>query len=278
MKHNGKFLRRRSGVLLSNAASALAALFVLGIVCPHAINGNDDDSGCGTMILVPGGDFVMGSDNKGDHSPSHIVRLDTFYIDQYEVTNAQYYTFCRETGRSLPEFWGKDVFRCSLEYPDHPVTGVSWNDAAAYAEWCGKRLPTEAEWEYAARGGLPGSNYPNGDTLTPADANYTKSGQGGTVPVGSYPANGFVIHDTAGNVAEWVADWYSDDYYAVSPPSNPKGPKKGKFHVIRGGGWHSGPYCNRVYYRNALPPNWLDFNVGFRCAKDYPGTESNPSD
>lgn len=277
-RQNETFSLSMPGAPLSIAALVLAAVFILGTVWTHAINGNGNESDCGAMKLVPGGDFVMGSGDEGDHSPSHIVRLDTFYIDQYEVTNAQYHRFCRETGRSLPEFWDKDVFRCSLDYPDHPVTGVSWSDAAAYAKWCGKRLPTEAEWEYAARGGLPGRNYPNGDTLTSADANYTKSEQGGTVPVGSYPANGFGIHDAAGNVAEWVADWYSADYYAVSPVANPKGPGKGKFRVIRGGGWHSGPSCNRVYYRNALPSNWLDFNVGFRCAKDYAGAESGQSD
>lgn len=277
-RHNETFLLSGPRAVLTNAASVLAAVCILVTAWAHAIDGNDDDTGCGTMILVPGGDFVMGSDNGGDHGPSHIVRLDTFYIDKYEVTNAQYHRFCLETGRSLPEFWDMDVFHCSMDHPDHPVTGVSWSDAVAYAEWCGKRLPTEAEWEYAARGGLSGRKYPNGDTLTTADANYTKSERGGTVPVGSYPANGFGIHDTAGNVTEWVADWYSADYYAVSPHANPKGPEKGKFRVIRGGGWHSGPSCNRVYFRNALPPNWLDFNVGFRCAKDYPGTESGRSD
>jgi sulfatase modifying factor 1 len=220
------------------------------------------------MVLIPSGEFLMGSDAGGGHGPLHKVRVDSFYIDRTEVTNAQYYAFCQETERTLPEFWGMDAFHCGLEYPDHPVVGVSWSDAVAYADCYGKRLPTEAEWEYAARGGLIGKKYPMGDDLNPSDANHSKSEHNGTVPVGSYAPNGFGLHDVAGNVVEWVWDWYGSDYYSVSPPDNPQGPEDGRFKVIRGGGWHSGPSCNRVYYRNALPPNWLDINVGFRCAKD----------
>ena len=179
--------------------------------------------------------------------------------------NVQYQRFCEETGHRLPEFWGMAGFRCGPDFPNHPVVGVSWSDAVAYAAWRDQRLPTEAEWEYAARGGLVGKNYPNGDTLHPSDGNHNKSGQGGPVAVGSYPPNGYGLHDMQGNVVEWVADFYAADYYASSPAANPQGPESGRFLVIRGGGWHSGPYCNRVYYRNALPPNWVDFNVGFRC-------------
>jgi sulfatase modifying factor 1 len=147
---------------------------------------------------------------------------------------------------------------------------VSWGDAQEYAEWCGKRLPTEAEWEYAGRGGLIGMNYPNGDTIDSTAANYfIKDAVKGTVPVGSYPPNGFGLYDMAGNVVEWVSDYYDWDYYGVSPYENPQGPEKGKFRVIRGGGWHSGPYCNRVHFRSGLRGNWVDFNVGFRCVKNY---------
>jgi formylglycine-generating enzyme required for sulfatase activity len=164
--------------------------------------------------------------------------------------------------------WGMAGFRCGPDYLNHPVVAVNWVDAKAYAEWCGKRLPTEAEWEYAARGGLEGLNYPNGNTLAPSDGNYSKSDKRGSVAVGSYLPNGFGLHDMQGNVVEWVADWYAPDYYASSPRKNPAGPDVGKFKVIRGGGWHSGPSCNVVHFRNALPPGWLDFNVGFRCVKD----------
>ncbi|KPJ60970.1 MAG: hypothetical protein AMJ46_04125 [Latescibacteria bacterium DG_63] len=218
--------------------------------------------------MIPGGEFVMGSGTEGDHSPAHKVHIDSFYMDKYEVTNAQYLLFCKETGRKMPEFWGIDKFRCGPDFPDHPVIGVSSYDAEAYAEWCGKRLPTEAEWEYAARGGLEGKDFPSGDTIDSTLANCSRSGTGGTVPVGSYPANGFGLHDMAGNVCEWVSDYYDGEYYSRSPTDNPKGPETEKFRVIRGGGWHSGPHCSRVYFRNALRGSWIDFNVGFRCAKD----------
>lgn len=177
-------------------------------------------------------------------------------------------------------------FRCGPDYPNHPVVGVNWHDAVEYASWCGMRLPTEAEWEYAARGGLTGMNYPNGDTLDPTDGNFNRSEKRGPVAVGSYPPNGFGLYDMQGNVVEWVWDYYDADYYSSSSVENPRGlepvkfrPEPVRFHVIRGGGWHSGLYCNRVYYRNALPANWVDFNVGFRCVKDMsshadPGAEA----
>ena len=123
----------------------------------------------------------------------------------------------------------------------------------------------EAEWEYAALGGIEGKDFPNGDGLDSTLANFSSSG---TVPVGSYPTNGYGLCDMAGNVVEWVSDYYDGDYYENSPKKNPKGPDKGKFCVIRGGGWHSGKYCNRVVHRNALIKSWVDFNVGFRCARD----------
>jgi len=220
------------------------------------------------LALIPGGEFLMGADSEGDHSPAHSVYIDSFYMDRYKVTNAQYLAFCQATDHRLPEFWGTGGFRCGPDYPNHPVTGVNWYDAALYTEWRGKRLPTEAEWEYAARGGLVAMRFPNGDTLQPSDGNYNRSGQGGPVAVGGYPPNGFGLYDMQGNVVEWVSDFYAPDTYSSGPHVNPQGPQAGRFRVIRGGGWHSGASCNRVYYRNALPPNWLDFNVGFRCAQD----------
>jgi len=247
-------------------------LVVAGILSFSILTAQEQDKTHGRleneMVLIPGGEFMMGADNpSGDH-PLHKVHLPSFYLDTYEVTNAQYLRFCRETGRRLPEFWGQDHYHCSEKFPDHPVVGVNWGDAAAYAQWAGKRLPTEAEWEYAARGGRTGMAYPWGDSLSPAQANYYRTGVEGTKPVGSYPPNGYGLYDMAGNVVEWVQDRYDPDYYLNSPSDDPPGPEKGRFRVIRGGGWHSGPSCNRVYYRNALPPNWLDFNVGFRCARD----------
>jgi formylglycine-generating enzyme required for sulfatase activity len=217
------------------------------------------------MVLIPGGDFLMGRDGEANNSPAHEVRLDSFYIDEHEVTNAQYQRFCEETGRKLPEFWGMDAFRCGLDYPNHPVVGVSWADAKAYAEWAGKRLPTEAEWEYAARGGLENKVYPYGDELDETQANFKSDG---TVPVMSYPPNGYGLYDMAGNVREWVADYYDEFYFGASPRENPRGPEKGTFKVVRDGGWHSGKGCLNVDDRICLPTYWVDFAVGFRCAKD----------
>jgi len=127
------------------------------------------------MVLIPAGEFFMGKDaevgSDEDHSPAHQVRIDAFYLDKYEVTNAQYLEYCEHTGARLPEFWGMDEFRSGPGYPDHPVVGISAREAARFAEWAGKRLPTEAEWEYAARGGLAGMDYPHGDVLEQTDAN-----------------------------------------------------------------------------------------------------------
>jgi iron(II)-dependent oxidoreductase len=219
------------------------------------------------LILIPGGEFVMGSDAETDHKPAHTVLVDSFYMDKYEVTNAQYERFCTETGRKLPEFWGVKELRCGPDFPNHPVNYVTWRDAKEYAEWRGLRLPTEAEWEYAARGGKADQRYPNGDELTEEDANYGNM-HGGTLPVVRYPPNGYGLFDMAGNIGEWVADWYDPDYYGNSPGDNPTGPEDGKYKVVRGGGWHSGSYCNRVYRRLGLLRYWVDVNVGFRCAGD----------
>lgn len=221
-----------------------------------------------TMVLVPAGEFVMGTEGQGDNSPPHTVRLAAFLIDRYEVTNAEYEEFCRATGKGLPVFWGSDSLRSGPRYPDHPVVMVSWRDAQEYAAWRGKRLPSEAEWECAARGGLASRMYVGGDDLDPAQANFTKSGQRGPVAVGSYAPNGFGLYDMAGNVQEWVADRYGEDYYRTGPAEDPRGPERGRLRVLRGGGWYTGPGCMGVGYRIALPENWVDFNVGFRCARD----------
>ena len=135
----------------------------------------------GEVVLVPGGEFPMGSDSEGDHSPVHKVHVDSFYMDKYEVTNAQYLRFCEATGHRLPEFWGMEGFRCGPDYPNHPVVTVSWYDATEYAKWCGKRLPTEAEWEYAAREGWWASTTPTATRLihptgtTPSQARVAQS-------------------------------------------------------------------------------------------------------
>jgi formylglycine-generating enzyme required for sulfatase activity len=226
----------------------------------------EESSSTQEVVLIPGGEFLMGVEGEGDAGPAHAVQLDSFYMEKCEVTNAQYAKFCEETAKEMPLFWGMERFHCGPGFPNHPVVGVTWRDAKAYAEWKGMRLPTEAEWEYAARGGLEGKKFPDGDDLDSSTANCWPSS--GTEPVGIYPPNGYGLHDMAGNVVEWVHDYYDKDYYSASPSKNPQGPEDGKFQVIRGGGWHSGRSCNTVYYRNCLKSSWIDFNVGFRCVKD----------
>ena len=218
------------------------------------------------MALIPGGEFAMAGPGGEEGPETHLVRLDAFLMDIHEVTNAQYHAFCQATERPLPVLWGIDKLRSSPDYPNHPVLGIDHQDAAAYAAWLGKRLPTEAEWEYAARGGLAGKRWDRGDELEPHQANYSKSDQGGTVAVATYEPNGYGLYDMVGNLREWVSDYYSVDYFRNSPLENPRGPEAGDQHVVRGGGWHSGAACTAVHVRNPLL--WSDFNVGFRCAQD----------
>jgi iron(II)-dependent oxidoreductase len=223
------------------------------------------------LVLVPGGEYTMGvkpspRNNYVDNA-AHQVTVDSFYIDRYEVTNAQYLEFCQFTDHPLPEFWGMDVFCSGPSFPDHPVVGVTWAAAMQYAEWKGMRLPTEAEWEYAARGGLVKKRYPNGNDVDSTLCNYNGT-YGHPIRVGSLPANGYGLHDMSGNVVEWVSDYYAKDYFLEAPVDNPTGPQYGKRRVIRGGGWRSGKMCATVVFRQSLRPYWVDMNVGFRCAKD----------
>ena len=241
----------------------VALLFLLGFlpVFAFSIEGTDAEP---EMMLITGGEFMMGREGYGDHSPPHTVRVSPFYMDIHEVTNAQWFAYCEATDRALPIFWGMEEFRSGPDYPRHPVVGVSWLEARNYATWRGARLPTEAEWEYAARGGLVDQKYSHGNEL---DSTLYAPGGEGPSPVASFPPNGFGLHDMTGNALEWVSDWYDADYYKVTPIENPTGPGSGKFHVVRGGGWHTGPMCSQVYHRTGLQSNWLDFNVGFRCVK-----------
>lgn len=240
-------------------------LFLLAFLICNSIFSQVEDQ---NMVLIPAGDFVMGKNSSSptDWQPEHKVSVDAFYLDKYEVTNKQYYEFCTKTKTPLPEFWGSSQFKCSLEYPDHPVIGVSFSDAFRYAQWAGKRLPTEAEWEYAARGGLLNSNFPWGNQIDSTLVNYGKKYKT-TLKVGSFKPNGYGLCDMGGNVWEWTSDNYGDDFYSKSPSQNPTGPVTGRFKVIRGGSWHSGAMCVQTYYRNGLSPSWIDFAVGFRCAK-----------
>jgi iron(II)-dependent oxidoreductase len=268
----------RSGFALTTIL-VLAMIFVFYTFAEKKMNSGKDINIYvqPELVLIRGGEFAMGKKipepEKGGkkqyvNNPVHQVYVDSFYMDKYEVTNYQYYLFCKETGRKLPVFWGMKEFRCGLDFPNHPVVGVSYWDAHDYAQWKKMRLPTEAEWEYGARGGLTGKKYPHGDELHTRWFNYSRHMKG-TTQVGNYPANGYGLHDMIGNVREWVSDYYHTHYYLKSPNKNPRGPEIGRFKVIRGGSWYSGPGCVTVYRRNALASNWVDFAVGFRCARDF---------
>jgi formylglycine-generating enzyme required for sulfatase activity len=221
------------------------------------------------MVLIPAGEFNMGKNSTAptDWQPEHRVKVNSFYMDKCEVTNQEYHNFCMATKNPLPQFWSMKEFKSGLDFPHYPVVGVSYSDAEKYAKWSGKRLPTEAEWEYAARGGLSDKNYPLGDQTDSTRINYGRKYKG-ILEVGSFPPNGYGLYDITGNVWEWISDFYGSDYYASSPSENPKGPERGRFKVIRGGSWHSGAMCVQTFYRNGLSPSWVDFAVGFRCVKD----------
>jgi formylglycine-generating enzyme len=245
---------------------------------------------------------------EDDERPQHRVTLTPLVIDATEVTNAEFSSFIAATGyRTDAERKGYSwVFKRGMkdweavdgadwrhplgpgstiaELANHPVVHVSWNDAAAFAKWAGKRLPTEAEWEYAARGGRKGDVYPWGNQLAPQNkplANYwqgtwpndnkLEDGFYYISPVASFSPNGFGLYDMTGNVWEWTADFYDSDYYKYSPAKDPRGPVSGQMRVARGGSWFcSANYCGayRVAFRGKSPQDSSFNNVGFRCAMD----------
>jgi formylglycine-generating enzyme required for sulfatase activity len=232
---------------------------LLGCASPSPVALTVENAPAG-MVYLPGGTFVMGSDQgKLNEHPLHDVSLNPFYMDIHEVTVAQYETFLIETGYEKPAFWQPE-----LDRPDDPVVGITWLDASAYAAWIGKRLPTEAEWEYAARGGAIGKLYPWGDDPDAQKANFTSTG---IAPVKRFQPNGYGLHDMIGNVWEWCSDWYSENYYETSPRSNPKGPFTGTHKILRGGTWYSNAEQARITNRYYSLPDIRSFHIGFRCVK-----------
>ena len=245
------------------------------------------------------------NDSMPYEAPAHEVTVDSFWMDQHEVTAAEFAEFVAAAGyqTDAEEFGWSAVFnrqtgqwekvqQVDWQHPDglasrldsnEPVCQVSWSDAAAYAKWAGKRLPTEAEWEYAARGGLAGSKYSWGDDLRPGgkpaanwwqghfpDKNTGEDGFTGRAPVKSFPPNGYGLYEMAGNVWEWCADWYAADYYSSSTPDNPIGPASGEERVIRGGSWMCAEnFCTnyRVAARSHATPDSGLNNLGFRCVR-----------
>ena len=231
------------------------------------------------MALVPRGTFQMGrskltSDDKTtmrpqvllDDRPVHAVTLDAFWMDTHETTQAQYAEFVKATSRPAPYHWqGAGVPAGTGAFPAYNVT---WDDARSYCEWRGKRLPTEAEWERAARGGIEGADYPWGDKYDAKQARHnTETGPG---EVGRYAPNGFGLYDMAGSISEWTADWFEREYYKHSPAENPKGPAAGTYKIIRGGAWSDQGRRITVFFRNWVRPTQRQPNIGFRCVKDAP--------
>jgi formylglycine-generating enzyme required for sulfatase activity len=244
------------------------------------------------MVLIPAGSFMMGFDQYEDEAPAHRVDLDAFYIDKYEVTNRRFERFVKATshvtdlerGSVLPP--GRWTWRRPLgegtsyrELMDHPVVNVTWNDAVAFSRWAKKRLPTEAEWEKAARG-TDARKFPWGNESAfvdgrPARANFglvpwNPENRPFTKPVGSFPEgkSPYGVLDMAGNVAEWCSDWYDQNYYSRSPTLNPRGPSTGREHVTRGGEFETYESGLRCASRDGHPIGAPAFiTVGFRCAR-----------
>ena len=238
------------------------------------------------MVLIPAGNFSMGSTVEVDEQPVHTIYLDTYYIDKYEVTNCLYKVFIDgggydnsaywttdgwtwKTNNSItqPYYWDDSTFGYNAtDGPNLPVVGVSWYEAYAYANWAGKRLPTEAEWEKAARG-TDERPYPWGEGIDSSKLNYNDN-IGHTTVVGSYETgkSPYGCYDMAGNVWEWCNDWYDASYYSSSPTNNPQGPGTGATRVFRGGSWNYDDNNCRSANRNWYYPNYRDYGFGFRCA------------
>jgi formylglycine-generating enzyme required for sulfatase activity len=233
-----------------------------------------DDKGV-VMVLVPAGNFVMGSARGDlDERPIHSVYLDDYYIDKYEVTNVLYEECVRVGVCKAPvraDSFTQSSYYGNPRYNDYPVVYVDWNMAKDYCEWRGADLPTEAQWEKAARG-TEEPTYPWGKEIDCQKANYTDDSNacvGGTSKVGSFEAgkSPYGVYDMAGNVWEWVGDWYSETYYKSSiSSSNPQGPDFGRAHVARGGSWSRGESHIRTTNRVNYSPTYYNFDIGFRCA------------
>ena len=242
------------------------------------------------MVRVPAGAFIMGSDKKVDHNayraefPQRSVYLDAFDIDKFEVTTVQFLKFVLATNRSPLIDWQYDGGNFQETMVNHPVMHVSWYDADAYCTWAGKRLPSSAEWEKAARG-EDGRIYPWGNEPAGLSrANFGRTGLSGPVrdrperlllyppiiSVDKYEnaVSPYGVYQMAGNVAEWTADWYDSDYYKKAPNRNPKGPEKGTQKAFRGGGWVDSTPSVRPAQRNGTEPNTKMNWLGFRCARD----------
>jgi formylglycine-generating enzyme len=251
------------------------------------------------LARIPAGDFLMGAaDAELDERPVHRVSIGEFFIGRFPVTNDEYARFVRATGHPAPSVrelpliasGGRDRLFKELAEPyiwrdghppsahgNHPVVLVRYADATAYCEWQSEmigravRLPTEAEWEKAARGGFEGNRFPWGREFDPSCCNYLSDAavkrQRGTRPTGTYPPNAYGLCDVIGNVWEWVADWYDAEYYGLGDARDPRGPTDGSLRIVRGGSWVTDDIAMlRSSYRHKVPPDTYAYSVGFRIA------------
>ncbi len=263
-----------SGVLAQGGPEATAAPGSSSRIFLPYVERDED------MVTAPAGTFQMGCDpaHGGDEPcydfevPVHMVYLDAYRIDLTEVTNVQYMQ-CVAAGDCTPPEYSTSFTRSSYYgnpvYADYPVINVDWYQASTYCAWAGKRLPSEAEWEKAARGASDTRTYPWGDAMPICLlANFNNICVSDTFAVGSYyeGQSPYGALNMAGNVWEWVNDWYQEDYYSVSPGSNPPGPATGVSRVLRGGGWYNNAGRLRVAERRAFTPDTVIADIGFRCA------------
>ncbi len=221
------------------------------------------------MFVIGAGEFLMGCDAGAENEgPVHRVFVDEFAIGRFAVTNQLYRIFVEAAGRQCPPGWSDANFN----HPSQPVTSVSWFDATAYCEWLSEktgklyRLPTEAEWERAARGGIEGKLYTWGDEAPKTQPSYSELWLHGPERVGQRPPNEFGLHDMSENVHEWCSDWFDSRYYIDSPSRSPRGPESGTRRASRGGSWRHQIKITRVAARSSLPPQFKYSDYGFRVA------------
>ena len=221
------------------------------------------------LIEIPGGEFLMGQeDGRDDERPAHRVRVAPFRLCRFQATNAHYDVFRQITMREKSEYRDRTEFSGAT----HPVVAVNWFDAAACCHWLSAewkmpvRLPTEAEWEFAARGGTEQKLYPWGDSSFETRAGYATRWRLGPEPVATAEPNGYGLFDMCENVHEWCSDWYDPGYYAVSPAENPPGPAHGARRSSRGGAWRHHIKVSRCAARSSIPPEFRYADYGFRIA------------
>ena len=222
------------------------------------------------MVRVPGGWFWMGCEiGRDDEKPLHRVWVDAFELAAYQVTNEEYACFLDAMSYPRPFCWNDPNFN----HPKMPVVAISWHEAASYCEWLSRatsqsyRLPSEAEWERAARGGAEGSLYPWGDTPPELLPDYVRRWKSGPEPVGLYPPNSYGLYNLGDNVHEWCVDWYDADYYGYSPERNPQGPANAGRRASRGGSWRHQIKVSRTAARSSIPPEFRYTDYGFRLAR-----------